>query len=124
MRSIYTTLLGIIFSITVFAQSSFDTTYTREWNAKAESWTYFDRIISEYEDGQLLSELVQVFEDDDWANYNFITYNYSNGQVIEELENFWDHRNQEWVRSYRKLFSYSDACLDFLEQLFLFYYTG
>ncbi len=111
MRSIYTTLLGVIFSITVFAQSSFDTTYTREWNAKAESWTYFDRIISEYDDGQLLSELVQVFEGERWTNYNFITYNYSNGLVIEELENFWDHRNQEWVRSYRKLFSYDDGRL-------------
>jgi len=111
MRSIYTTLIGLIFSLSVFSQSSFDTTYTKEWNAKTESWTYFDRVISAFDSDLLLSELVQVYENDTWINYNLITFNYSNAQVVEELENFWDIKNQDWVRSYRKLYSYSNGKL-------------
>ena len=111
MRSIYTTLIGILLSLAVFAQSSSDTTYTREWNKKAESWTYFDRIISTYDNGTLVSELVQLFEGDSWVNYNQITYNYNKGLVIEELENYWDFRHETWVRSFRKIYSYSNGRL-------------
>ncbi len=111
MRSIYTTLFGILFSLAVFAQSSSDTTYTREWNKKTDSWEYFDRIISSYENGLLVSELVQVNEGDDWVNYSLITFNYNNGLVIQEHENFWDFKHEEWVRSFRKIYSYADGKL-------------
>jgi hypothetical protein len=111
MRSIYTTLIGILLSFAVFAQSSSDTTYTREWNKKTDSWNFFDRNISTYDNGLLVSELVQLFEGESWVNYNLISYNYMNGQVIEELENFWDHRHQEWVRSFRKIYSYEGGRL-------------
>jgi len=111
MRSIYITLIGIAVSLSVYSSTSFDTTYTKEWDSRSEAWIYFDRIISEYDNDLLTSELVQVFENENWENYNLITYSYNNGKVIEEIENFWDIRNEEWVRSYRKLFSYSDGKL-------------
>lgn len=111
MRSIYTTIICFLLAFPVFSQVSYDTTYTREWNNKTESWIYFDRMISAYDNTALVSELVQIYEGENWENYNYVTYNYLNGKLIEESENFWDYNHDEWVRSYRKLYSYSGGQL-------------
>lgn len=108
MRSIYITLLGIFVSLSIFAETSTDTVYTKEWNQYDESWIYFDRIISEYDDNTLSSELIQVFDGiGSWENYSLVGYHYNNGRVIEELEKFWDEKHKTWINSYRKLYSYN-----------------
>ena len=120
MRSIYITLLGLIVSISVISQTSYDTTYTKEWNAGLDSWTYFDRIITAYDNNLLSSELIQVYENETWENYNLISSHYNNGSVIEELEKIWDDHNQIWVNSYRKLYSYNQGRLSQILHQYIF----
>lgn len=120
MRSIYITLLGLIVSASVLSQTAYDTTYTKEWNPKSESWVYFDRIISSYEGIQLTAELVQVYEGDSWENYNLNAFHYNNGNLFEELEYFWDDRHEEWVQSYRKLYSYEKGRLSQVLHQYIF----
>ncbi|MCB2219748.1 MAG: T9SS type A sorting domain-containing protein [Bacteroidetes bacterium] len=109
MRTIYITLIGILLSINAVAQISSDTTYSKEWNKANEEWIYFDRIISNYENNVLVSELIQVYEYTEWINYNERNYFYNNGQLIVEKENYWDDRHNEWIENYRKLYEYDQA---------------
>ena len=120
MRSIYITLLGIFFASSLFAAHSFDTTYTKEWNNHNESWTYFDRIISEYQNGEVVCELIQVYENENWVNYNKTSFYYNNGNIIEELERFWDDRNERWVKNYRKLYSYNNGLVSQIAHQYIF----
>jgi len=106
MRSATFTTIVLIFSLQVLAVSSNDTTYTKEWDSKTESWVYFDRIISSYENKILKSELIQIFENNAWVNYNLRQFFHNNGSVVEELEFYWDDNRDKWLDNYRKLFSY------------------
>ncbi len=108
MRTIYITLIGVIFSINAFTQLSYDTTYSKEWNKSQEEWIYFDRIISAYDNEQLVSELIQVYEYTSWVNYNERDYFYNNGQLVVEKESYWDDRHETWIENYRKLYEYDN----------------
>lgn len=107
MRTIYITLIGIIFSLNVFAQVSNDTTYTKEWSKSNQEWVNFDRIIATYESNVLVSELIQVYEYTEWVNYNERDYFYNNGELVLEKEKFWDDNHNEWIENYRKLYDYN-----------------
>jgi len=106
MRSICTVMLILVFSLSLAAQITYDTTYTRQWNSKTSEWENFDRIISSYDNGLVTSEMIQVQKDDTWMNYNFKAYYYENGKVIEEFEQYWNESKLKWEDSYRKLYSY------------------
>lgn len=108
MKTFYSTLFGILFTVSLFSQISYDTTYSKEWNKKTESWMYFDRIISSYDNGIIASESIQVYDFNDWANYSFKEYHYNNGRLIEELEKYWNDKKESWDNNYRKLYSYND----------------
>lgn len=101
-------LIGIFLSAPLFSQISYDTTYSKEWNSKTESWVYFDRIVSSFSDESIQSEIIQVYENDEWVNYNCKSYFYNNDQVIEERELYWNDATEQWQDNYRKLYSYND----------------
>jgi len=100
--------LFVLISLNINAQISYDTTYSKEWNGKTGQWVNFDRIISEYSNGTIQSELIQVYNGDQWVNYNKKTYAYNNCQVLEELEEYWNDREEKWEDNYRKLYSYDN----------------
>ena len=108
MKTICITILGVILSISVFSQISYDTTASREWNDRTNKWESFDRVITTNNNGQTVSELVQIMENDKWVNYNFISYYYNNGLVIEEFEQYWNDSELKWQDNYRKLYSYDN----------------
>jgi len=108
MKTFYSTLIGLFFTVTLFSQITYDTTYSKEWNKKAESWAYFDRIISSFDDGTLSTELIQVFENNEWVNYNQVVFNYNNDRLVEELEKYWNDNSESWDNNYRKLYSYNN----------------
>jgi hypothetical protein len=107
MRSIFILLLGLFISCQVFSQVTNDTVYSNEWNGKTQNWEYFDRIITTYNSGLITSELVQVWQNEQWINYNLKMTYYNNDQVIEELEQYWDPAERRWEDNYRKLYSYN-----------------
>lgn len=106
MKSVSITTIVLVFSLQVFAAGSNDTTYSKEWDSQTASWLSFDRVISTYEGKMLKSELIQLFENDEWINYNLRQFFYNNGYVVEELEFYWDDNKNNWLDNYRKLFSY------------------
>ena len=108
MKTFYSTLFAILFTVSLFSQISYDTTYSKEWNKKTVSWMYFDRIISSYDNGIITSEMIQVFNDNNWDNYSYKVFSYNNGQLFEELEKYWNNKNESWENNYRKLYSYNN----------------
>ena len=106
MRTIYVTILAAIISVSTFAQSSVDTTYSKEWNGKSGTWEQTERVITASQNGLVDSELMQVQRDGSWVNYYFNTISYNNGLVIEEFEQSWNDRKMKWEDNYRKLYSY------------------
>ena len=108
MKLISFLLIGMLLSAPLFSQYSYDTTYSKEWNSKTESWVYFDRIISTFSNMSIQSEVIQIYENDNWVNYNQKSYFYNNGSVIEEREYYWNQASGEWFDNYRKLYSYND----------------
>jgi len=120
MRSIYITLLSLIVSISVISQTSYDTTYSKEWNSDSESWTYFDRSITSFENDLLSLELIQVYENEAWENYSMISYHHNNGKVLTELEKTWNDHDQVWINSYRKLYSYNQGHLSQILHQYIF----
>ena len=106
MRTINVIILVLI-NLSLYSQISYDTTYSKEWNSKSGEWVYFDRIISNYEGDVIQSELIQVYENEEWVNYNVKSFFYNNGQLIEELEKYWNDGDNEWNKNYRKLYSYN-----------------
>ena len=98
--------LFVLISLNLNAQTSYDTTYSKEWNGKTGEWVNFDRIISSYSSGLIQSELIQVFNGDEWLNYNEKSYYYNNCQLIEEFEKYWNDRKEKWDDNYRKLYTY------------------
>jgi len=109
MRTIYVTILAAIISVSTFANTSVDTTYSKEWNSKLKTWEQTERIITVSQNGLVDSELMQVQQDGNWMNYYFNTISYNNGQVIEEFEQYWNERKLKWEDNYRKLYSYDKA---------------
>lgn len=107
MRTLIITLIGLITTLNLTAQSSSDTTYSKEWDAQIESWVNFDRIISTYENHHLSTELIQVYNDCNWVNYNLRTLFYNNDLVVEEIEKYWNDREEAWTDNYRKLYQYN-----------------
>ncbi len=67
MKTICITLVSLFFSITIFSQVSSDTAYSKQWNSNSNSWENFDRTISTYNNGLISSQLVQIYEYDNWA---------------------------------------------------------
>ncbi len=106
MRLICTLIWMVAATISLSAQVSYDTSYTRQWNNKTSEWESFDRIISTFEDGLVTSEMIQVKKDDFWINYNFKAYYYDNGLVVEEFEQYWNEAKLRWEDNYRKLYTY------------------
>jgi hypothetical protein len=109
MRSLSITIIVLTFSLQIAAGTSNDTTYSKEWDSRNESWVYFDRVISSYEGKLLRSELIQIFEENKWVNYNLQQFMYNNGQMVEELEFYWDEHRDKWLDNYRKLYSYDSG---------------
>ena len=108
MKLISLLLIGMLLSAPLFSQTSNDTTYSKEWNSKTESWVYFDRIISSFSNESIQSEIIQIYENESWVNYNQKSYFYNNGNVIEERELYWDEEAGVWFDNYRKLYSYNE----------------
>lgn len=120
MRSIYITLLSILITVSLMGQVSFDTTYTKEWDNNLDKWNYFDRMITEYNDQSMSSQLIQIFENDQWINYSLVSFYYNNGNLIQEIEKTWNERQEEWISSYRKLYSYQDGQLASILHQYIF----
>lgn len=120
MRSIYITLLSIFITVSLIGQVSFDTTYTKEWDSNLEQWNYFDRMITEFNDQTMSSQLIQVNENDTWVNYSLVSFYYNNGNLIQEIEKTWDGREEEWINSYRKLYSYDQGHLASILHQYIF----
>ncbi|MBM3435366.1 MAG: hypothetical protein FJY07_04005, partial [Bacteroidetes bacterium] len=106
MRSICVILINLVVSAGLYSQITYDTSFTRQWNSESNDWENFDRIVTTYENGLVISELIQVNESDRWVNYNLKAYYYSNGHVIEEFEQYWNDLKLKWVDNYRKVYSY------------------
>lgn len=106
MRSICAIVINLVITTAVYSQITYDTSFTRQWNNEANDWENFDRIITTYENGLVISELIQVNQGDSWLNYNLKAYYYNNGHVIEELEQYWNDLKLKWEDNYRKLYSY------------------
>jgi hypothetical protein len=106
MKSICTLVFFLAISISLAAQISYDTSYTRQWNSETSEWENFDRIISSFDNGLITSEMIQIKKDEQWINYNFKAYYYDNGRVIEEFEQYWNESKLKWEDNYRKLYSY------------------
>ncbi|GAB4331857.1 MAG: hypothetical protein Kow00127_23810 [Bacteroidales bacterium] len=107
MRTICITLVGVLITLNLTAQISSDTTYSKTWNEKSQSWENYDRIITVYNNQNPVSELIQVFENNIWENYSLREYSYENGRLLVETEMYWDDHHQEWIHNYRKLYSYN-----------------
>jgi hypothetical protein len=106
MRTIYLTIISLVLSAGVYSQIAYDTSFTRQWNNESNAWDNFDRIITTYNNGLIISELIQVSQSDEWINYNLKAYYYNNGHVIEEFEQYWNDLKLRWEDSYRKIYSY------------------
>ncbi len=109
MRTIYITILAAIVSLSTFATTKVDITYSKEWNSKTRTWVQTERIVTTEEAGKISNELIQVKQNGEWTNHYFNTISYNNGQVIEELEQSWNERKMKWEDNYRKLYSYNGA---------------
>ncbi len=106
MRSICAIIISLIVSANVNSQITYDTSFTRQWNNVSNDWENFDRIITTYDNGLVISELIQINQYDQWVNYNFKAYYYNNGHVIEEFEQYWNDAKLKWQDNYRKVYSY------------------
>lgn len=113
-------VLFILINLNLFSQISYDTTYSKEWNQKAQEWVYFDRNITEFSGDNVLSELVQIYDNENWVNYNINLYYYNNSQLIEELEKYWNDSEAAWQESYRKLYSYEDGRISQVRHQYIF----
>jgi hypothetical protein len=106
MRSVYSTIISLFFVTSLFSQITYDTSFTRQWNNVSNDWEDFDRIITTYDNGLVISELIQTNQSDVWVNYNLKAYYYSDGHVIEEFEQYWNDAKLKWEDNYRKIYSY------------------
>lgn len=111
MRSICITILASLVSIAAISQNSFDTTYTKQWSPKTNSWEKFNRTITSFNNDLITSEIIQIFDDNQWVNYNFKAFYYNNNQIIEEFEQYWNDTQLKWEDNYRKLYSYNEEGL-------------
>ena len=109
MRTIYITILAAIVSLSAFATTKVDITYSKEWNSKTRTWVQTERIVTTEEAGKISNELIQVKQNGEWTNHYFNTISYNNGQVIEEFEQSWNESKMKWEDNYRKLYSYNEA---------------
>ena len=108
MKSIYISLIVVLFSFSAFSQITPDTTFSKQWDSETQSWKAYTRTITTYKNHLINSELVQVFKDKKWVNYSFKGYYYNNGMLIEEVEQYWNDSKLKWVDNFRMLYTYDE----------------
>jgi hypothetical protein len=104
--SICTAIISLIISDNLNSQITYDTSFTRQWNIVSNDWENFDRIITTYDNGLVISELTQIKQNDLWVNKNLNAYYYKDGHVIEEFEQYWNDAKLRWEDNYRKIYLY------------------
>jgi hypothetical protein len=104
--SIYAVIISLIISANLNSQITYDTSLTHQWNNISNGWENFDRIITTYDNGLVISELIQINHYNLWVNNNLNAYYYNNGHVIEEFEQYWNDVKLRWEDSHRKIYSY------------------
>jgi len=106
-RSVCSIILSLIISANLYSQITYDTSFSRQWNNESNDCENFDRIITTYDNGLVISELTQIKQYDLWVNNNLYAYYYNNGHVIEEFEQYWNDAKLRWEDNRRKIYLYN-----------------